>query len=220
MNDLIFQNRLRKLLGNEHSNIPNLVVNVYGLVFISILSFLLGAYMFNHIISNVMAFVAIIATFPLLFAVIFSESPLMMVIFAFVMGFSYHPVFAQIEMIDDTIIPEALCITLVLFIGLTFFALSCPDLVSFQFYGFLHSALSTLIVIGIVNIFYQNSFIELATIYVSIVVFSGFVIYDTQNLFHSTRSPVHHALHLFLDFINLFIDIIRLLTKEKLKKKN
>lgn len=219
MNDLAFQNRLRKLFRNEHSRIPNLVVNVYGLVFISILSFLLGAYMFNHIISSTLALVAIIATFPLLFAVIFSESPLMMVIFAFVMGFAYHPVFAQIEMIDDTIILEALCITIILFFGLTLFTLSCQDLRSFQFFGFLHSILSTLIVIGIVNIFYHNSFIELAIIYVSIVVFSCFVVYDTANLFYSHESPVHHALHLFLDFINLFIYIIRLLIKEKFKGK-
>jgi len=77
------------------------------------------------------------------------------------------------------------------------------------------------IIAMVVNIFLQSSALQFAISAIGVIVFVGLTAYDTQRIKQSydvhmsgammTKSAIHGALRLYLDFINLFIMLIQLL---------
>jgi FtsH-binding integral membrane protein len=89
---------------------------------------------------------------------------------------------------------------------------------------FLFIGLIGIIVAGIVNIFLQSDMMVFVASCAAVVVFSGLTAYDTQKLrqyhassgFSSAQSlAIHGALVLYLDFINLFLALLRLLGRRR-----
>lgn len=87
--------------------------------------------------------------------------------------------------------------------------------------AFMFSALLGLLLAMVVNIFMHNSLLDLVISVVAVIVFSGLTAYDTQKIKamnvlgnegtgEDTKEAVYGALTLYLDFINLFIHILRL----------
>jgi uncharacterized protein len=85
---------------------------------------------------------------------------------------------------------------------------------------FLFMGLFGIILAGIVNIFMQSSGLSFVIACAGVLVFSGLTAYDTQklrahhsNMGHKSRgsAAITGALILYLDFINLFIMLLRLL---------
>jgi len=85
---------------------------------------------------------------------------------------------------------------------------------------FLIMGLFGLIVAMVVNIFLQNSTMELAISAIGVLIFAGLTAYDTQKIkslyyevggteFHG-KAIVMSALTLYLDFINMFLFLLRL----------
>jgi len=74
------------------------------------------------------------------------------------------------------------------------------------------------------NLFMGNPAIAGAQLWLGLVIFCGFVLYDTQLIIekanHGNRDYVRDALELFLDFVQLFIRIAIILAKDKKKKRN
>lgn len=80
-------------------------------------------------------------------------------------------------------------------------------------------ALIGLVIASIVNLFLQNSMFELVVSAIGVVVFIGLTAYDTQKLKaiaytaedqeSMTKLAVYGALDLYLDFINLFLYLLR-----------
>jgi FtsH-binding integral membrane protein len=74
------------------------------------------------------------------------------------------------------------------------------------------------VIASVVNIFLQSSALEFILSCAAVVVFTGLTAYDTQKLRAFARAdggataaaPVSGALRLYLDFINLFLAILRL----------
>ena len=94
------------------------------------------------------------------------------------------------------------------------------DLTSFG--SFLFMGLIGVIIAGLVNLFFQSSALQFALSVMGVLIFTGLTAYDTQKLknvyeTHSGdgtalgRSAVRGALSLYLDFINLFLYMLRLL---------
>ncbi len=85
--------------------------------------------------------------------------------------------------------------------------------------SFLFMGLIGLIVASIVNIFLKSSAMEFAISAIGVLVFIGLTAYDTQNIkqsyYHTSdkeslgKMAVMGALRLYLDFINLFIMMLR-----------
>ena len=84
--------------------------------------------------------------------------------------------------------------------------------------SFLMMGLFGVVIAGLVNLFLQSSMMSFVISCASVVVFTGLTAYDTQKLRafamqgggSVAAAPVAGALTLYLDFINLFLAILRL----------
>jgi len=87
--------------------------------------------------------------------------------------------------------------------------------------SFLYMALIGLIIASVVNMFFASSVMYWVITYAGVLIFVGLTAYDTQKIkkmsveFHDNEShnkgAVIGALTLYLDFINLFLYLLRLL---------
>ena len=68
------------------------------------------------------------------------------------------------------------------------------------------------VVAGLLNLFFHSPLLQLAIAVVSSVLFSFFILYDTQNIIQGNYStPIEGAIALYLDFFNLFISLLQIL---------
>ncbi len=90
--------------------------------------------------------------------------------------------------------------------------------------SFLMMGLIGIIIAGIVNIFLQSDFLGFVKSCAGVVIFAGLTAYDTQKLrthhansgFSSAMSlSITGALMLYLDFVNLFLHILRLIGRRR-----
>jgi FtsH-binding integral membrane protein len=79
-------------------------------------------------------------------------------------------------------------------------------------------ALIGLILASVVNLFLNSSAVSYVLSYLSIVIFVGLTAYDTQklkNLEGSENLGILGALMLYLDFINIFLNLLRIMGRRK-----
>jgi FtsH-binding integral membrane protein len=90
--------------------------------------------------------------------------------------------------------------------------------------SFLMIGLFGIIIAGIVNIFVQSDMLGFVKSCAAVVIFAGLTAYDTQKLrqyhansgFSSAMSlSIMGALMLYLDFVNLFLNLLRLLGRRR-----
>ena len=79
-----------------------------------------------------------------------------------------------------------------------------------------------LLIASVVNIFLQSTMIYWLTTFVGVIVFTALAAYDTQKIKQldvggeaGDKGAIHGALILYLDFINLFLFLLRLLGRRK-----
>ena len=88
--------------------------------------------------------------------------------------------------------------------------------------NFMYMGLFGIIIATIVNFFLQSSIIYLVTSLIGVIIFTGLTAYDVQKILkmniignadteEDTKEAILGALILYLDFINLFIHLIRLI---------
>jgi FtsH-binding integral membrane protein len=84
--------------------------------------------------------------------------------------------------------------------------------------SFLFMGLIGVVLASVVNIFLRSSAMSFVISCAGVVVFTGLAAYDTQKLRAMARAggtsaamPVNGALGLYLDFVNLFLSVLRLL---------
>jgi len=114
---------------------------------------------------------------------------------------------------NNVIVLQALLITLGVFIGLTLFTFQSKY--NFEGLGpWLFGGLIALCMTGLVGIFIPfNQTMDLIYAIGGCLLFSGYIVYDTY-LINAKLSPdefIMGAISLYLDFINLFLSILRLL---------
>lgn len=133
--------------------------------------------------------------------------------FTFITGLTIAPLLTSIFALPDgaSIVGQAFLMTSIAFGGISMFAMTTKK--DFSFMGkFLLIALIIMIVAGISNIFIQSSMMQLVIASVGALLFSAFILYDTQNIIKGNYdSPVEAALSLYLDFFNLFISLLQIL---------
>ncbi|KAF9264100.1 glutamate binding protein [Marasmius fiardii PR-910] len=114
---------------------------------------------------------------------------------------------------DNLIVLEALMITTGVFLGLTIFTFQSK----YDFDGlgpWLFAGLITLLMGGLISIFFpMNSTMDLIFAIGGCLIFSGYIIYDTHRI-NNRLSPdefIMGSISLYLDFVNLFLYILRIL---------
>lgn len=137
--------------------------------------------------------------------------------YAAVMGISLTPIFL---LYTGSSLTRVFLITAGAFGGLSLWGYTTKrDLTGMG--AFLRMGLFGLIIALIVNLFLKSSGFDWALSIIGVVIFSGLTAYDTQNLkmmYHpadsneiSSKKALSGALQLYLDFINLFLYLLRFL---------
>jgi hypothetical protein len=90
-----------------------------------------------------------------------------------------------------------------------------------QFGSFLFMGLIGIIIASLVNLFIASSALQFAICVIGVIVFVGLTAYDTQSIKEmyfegdgadiAGKKAVMGALRLYLDFINLFMMLLRLM---------
>lgn len=134
-------------------------------------------------------------------------------VFTFISGITTFPIIAHYTAVAGAnVVLMAGVTTTVVFSGLALYATTTKRDLSFLG-GMLMAALLALIAISIFNLFSPlSSTAMLVFSFIGILVFSGYILYDFNRMkqYGVTAEEVPlMALNLYLDFINLFINILR-----------
>lgn len=133
--------------------------------------------------------------------------------FTFVSGLTITPLLASVFAMPAgaSIVAQAFLMTSVAFGGISMFAMTTKR--DFSGMGkMLFIALIILVVGSIANIFIGAPLLQLGIAMVGAVLFSAFILYDTQQIIKGGFStPVEAAIALYLDFFNLFISLLQIL---------
>ena len=132
--------------------------------------------------------------------------------FTFISGLVLGPTLARyIGAGMGNVITQAFLMTTVAFGGLSVFAMNTKR--DFSAMGkFLFIALIVIVVASLINIFVGSSMLSLAVSGAGALIFSAYILYDTQNIIRGAYdSPVLAAVSLYLDILNLFISLLHIL---------
>jgi modulator of FtsH protease len=142
--------------------------------------------------------------------------------FTFVTGLFLAPTIfiAQLQAtagqtLDPSPVRDAFLLSAITFGGLTGYCF-----VTKRDFSFMGAALSTglWVVIGasLLAILFHSSALSLAVASVSVILFAGYILYDTSRILRAgAGDAVGAALSLFLDLINLFLALLRILSSSR-----
>ncbi|CAO2654099.1 Nn.00g108320.m01.CDS01 [Neocucurbitaria sp. VM-36] len=117
---------------------------------------------------------------------------------------------------DSKIVLEAVVFTFGIFVALSLFA--CQTKYDFtSWVPYLFGALWVLILFGFMAMFFPyNSQVELGYGIIAALIFSGYILVDTQMIMrhYHVEEEIAAAISLYLDIINLFLAILRILNSQ------
>ena len=193
------------------------IKKVYSLLALSMVTAAVGAYLGSGpllllVAPNLMLF--FILEFALIiFASFVSRKPglNMLALFSFttISGLTLGPLLYRV---GPSIAMEAFALTAITFASLTLYVVFSKKDFSFMS-GFLMTGLIVVIAGGILNIFIGSPIMHFVMSGASVLLFSGFILYDTSNIlrYYSTDEHVSATLALYLDVLNLFIALLSIL---------
>jgi modulator of FtsH protease len=200
-----------------------LVRRTYGLVFLGVLTTMLGtAFTLTQpgLMGAVMQhpFIAMICVFaPLIMAQRsareFPKNVILTLLFTFVEGVFIAPFLFFAESKAPGSVMSAGALTLVAFGGLTLYALlSRRDFSAWG--GFFIIGLLVLIVASVINMFVASAAAGLWISAIGVLIFSGLLVFDTWRILRSGQlgqeDYVIAAVQIYLDLLNLFLFILSL----------
>lgn len=139
-------------------------------------------------------------------------------VYSFLTGLTFSLIFIVYELSSIAIIfgVSAFLFALFAFLG----EYLKVDLTKYRTYIFV--ALIGIILVSVINLFLSNSLLDIIISIVVILVFLGITMYDIQKIKLLYRSNLDQkkvviigALDLYLDFVNIFINLLTLFGKEK-----
>lgn len=142
------------------------------------------------------------------------ESPLNLVLLALFTVVQSYTVGVIVTFYEVSVVIQAFFLTCAVVAGLTAFTFQTKRDFSHWQAG-LVSGLWILILGGFMQIFIGNEFTDTAMAVGGALLFSGFIIFDTQMIMKrvSPEDYITATIELYLDIINLFIEILKILEK-------
>jgi modulator of FtsH protease len=138
----------------------------------------------------------------------------LLALFAFttLTGAIISPLIALLARINPASITQAGLMTVGIFGGLTAYVFISKRDFSFM-RGMLMTGLIVVVLAAVLNIFFASSAFSFGISAVALLLFSGFVLYDTSNIIrrYPTNEYIAGALSLYLDAFNIFLALLNLL---------
>ena len=139
----------------------------------------------------------------------------------FFLGITSSHFFRMVNIIDDSIITQAVLYTTTIFFSLTVLVFLFPNVYILSLGGPLFSALNILIVSQILNYFYGSYDFFIFETVVGLFVFMGFIVYDTFVLLYTANLEIPNyalrSLSITLDILNIFVRVVTYLINKKKK---
>jgi len=207
------------ILEGDRSSIVYFLKQTYQLFAGSLLAASVGAYVGMGYAEAISSWYwgIVVLEFVLLFGIYaFKSKPginlILLFAFTFMTGLTLTPLFSSILGMPNgaSIVFNAFATTTVVFGALSFYAMSTSrDFTSMSKPLFI--ALIVVVVASVINIFLGNPILQTIIAAAGALLFSVFIIFDTQNIIKGAFStPVEAALALYLDFLNLFVSLLQL----------
>lgn len=133
--------------------------------------------------------------------------------FTFLTGVVFAPLLALYESVAPGVVGQAGFLTLVIFGSLTGYAFVSKKDFSYLG-GMLCMGLIALILGGLANLFFfHSSAMAYFSAWITLMLFGGFVLYDTSKIMYRYDENAYctAAIALFLDFLNIFLALLRIL---------
>ena len=142
--------------------------------------------------------------------------------FGFLKGMSIGPLLSHSLRIDPTLISTAFFSTALIFACFSAAAMFSTRRSFIFLGGMLGSCLSMLFWISLLQLIWPSKFGFDILLYGGLVMFSGYVIFDTQIIIErasqGVSDPIGDALTLFIDLFAMFVRILIILSKNKKKE--
>jgi len=143
--------------------------------------------------------------------------------FGFFQGVSVGPLINYSIAVDPSLVVTAFLGTAAVFACFTFSALTAKSYSYLALRGFLSTGLSGLLLLGVIGWFFPSVAMFRFSLYLGLVVFCGYVLYDTQLIVlryqTGDRDFILHAMELFIDFVAIFVRILVILLDNADSKK-
>ena len=144
--------------------------------------------------------------------------------FGFFEGLSVAPLIQMAAYVDPSLVVTAFLGTVVVFACFSGSAMISKRRSYLYLGGMLGSAVTLMMVLSLANIFFRSVNVYLIQLYGGLLVFSGYVIFDTQVILekaeHGSKDVVGHAATLFVDFVAIFVRILAILLRNNERKSN
>jgi len=201
---------------------------VYTTLAIAVLTSAIGCYveMRTHMFAGILALLGVIGLIvwmSMISRVQIAQRFIVLLGIAFLQGSLLGPMVERTINIDPSIVVTAFIGTTVIFACFTGMSLFAVRRSYLYLSGILSSGLSLMCMISFMNIFFRSAAAVNFQLYFGLMIFCGFIIFDTQLIiekrFLGDKDFVGHALELFLDFVNVFVRLLAILSKNKQQEK-
>ena len=142
---------------------------------------------------------------------------ILFILYSFITGLTFSALFYSYNINS---IMYVFLITSVLFLVFSFLGKTATIDLS-KLGSVLMMILLGLVIVSIINIFIGSSSLELGLSYIFVIVFLGITAYDMQKVkqymlvFEEDKAAIMGALQLYLDFINIFVQLLRIFGKNR-----
>ncbi|MDF3047661.1 MAG: inhibitor (BI)/YccA family protein [Candidatus Midichloriaceae bacterium] len=185
--------------------------------------------LFNFIFGTPLQWVVMLAPLAMIFLVMprmmglsLGNAQMTFYVFAGLMGLSLSSLFAAFT---GESIARALFVTASLFGSMSLYGYTTKKDLS-AMGSFMIMGLIGIIIASLVNLFMQSSAMQFAISILSVIIFTGLTAYDTQRIKSiyyqvagsselASKVAIYGALSLYMDFINLFIQMLQLFGERK-----
>ena len=213
-------------ISNSAQYVTNGMNRVYSNMFMAVMNSMLVSYfvstspaLMTFLFTGVLKWIVILAPLAAIFVISFymhkvskGQAMLMLHGFAALMGLSFATIFVVYTSMS---IVQAFLGAACLFLAMSLYGYTTKrDLTGvgqFMFIG-----LIGIIIASVINIFIGSSLMQMVVSALAVIIFLGLTAYDTQKIREmlaydrNGHAEVSGALTLYLDFINLFINLLQL----------
>lgn len=205
--------------------------NVYACMTMTIAACAFGAAVYLYVMK-MMSFLPLIGSIGSIFYLSATSSPHLNMkrlgclgFFGVCNGMSIGPLLDMVIRINPAIVLSALVYTTFIFLSLTLVALYSQKRSLLYLGGFLFAGLNILFWSNLLSYLFGFRLFMGAELYLGLALFCGFILFDTQMIVYryedvGERDFIWHSVDLFMDFLNVFIRLLILLSKKEEKKGN